>query len=327
MNTNRLSNLSTVGLQLGLLISCLVRGVLTAGETATNRLGSWAQPLQLDGVPNLHQVTSNLFRSAQPTAQGMRNLKQKGITTVVNLRSFNSDRDEITGTGLRYEQIYMKAWHPDRKELVKFLRIVTDPKKTPVLVHCQHGADRTGAMCALYRVIVQGWTKEAALQEMTRGGFGFHEVWKNLLTWIEQLNIESVRKDAGITAGTGAFISTSATFPSSEDKQRDKIPNGSHGLHKSLTRELELVLLFGNQLSPKPVRDLPDQLETAGLVQVSGGREITRRPKLDFRVAGLPTERNRLFQEPFPKPAPPQLWVQKEPAKLRDCFSELNYRD
>lgn len=42
----------------------------------------------------------------------------------------------------------MKAWHPGHKEIVRFLRIVTSPRRIPVLVHCQHGADRTGTMTA-----------------------------------------------------------------------------------------------------------------------------------------------------------------------------------
>ncbi len=176
----------------------MLAGAVMAGEGPAGRPASWAQPLALEGVPNLHTVSTSLYRSAQPTAQGMRNLKQHGIITIVNLRSFHSDRDEIGTAGLGYEHIYMKAWHPERKEIVRFLQIVTDPKRTPVLVHCQHGADRTGAMCALYRVAVQGWTKEEALGEMVQGGFGFHEVWQNLPGWITELDIESIRKDAGI---------------------------------------------------------------------------------------------------------------------------------
>jgi protein tyrosine phosphatase (PTP) superfamily phosphohydrolase (DUF442 family) len=128
----------------------------------------------------------------------MKELKHMGVETIVNLRSFHSDRDEIGKTGLGYEHIYMKAWHPERKEVVRFLRIVTNPKRTPVLVHCLHGADRTGTMCALYRVAVQGWKKEAALKEMTEGGFGFHAVFENLPKWIDELDIEALRKDVGI---------------------------------------------------------------------------------------------------------------------------------
>jgi len=157
-----------------------------------------AQPITLQGAPNLHKVSDDLYRSAQPTARGMQNLKKMGIRTIINLRSFHSDRDEIGDTDLGYEHIYMKAWHPERKEAIRFLEIVIDPKRTPVLVHCQHGSDRTGALCALYRIAVQGWTREEAVREMTQGGFGFHEIWLNLPNWIRELDIEKIKKEAGI---------------------------------------------------------------------------------------------------------------------------------
>jgi len=159
----------------------------------TNRPSRWANPLRLEGVPNLHKVSDGLYRSAQPTAIGMQNLKKLGIKTVINLRSFHSDRDELEGTGLEYEHLYMKAWHPEYKEAVRFLEIATDPKRAPVVVHCLHGADRTGTMCAVYRIVAQDWSKEEAIKEMTGGGFHFHNIWTNLPEWINELNIESLR--------------------------------------------------------------------------------------------------------------------------------------
>lgn len=158
------------------------------------RKDNWAQSIKLDGVPNLHKVTENLYRSAQPSAKGMKELKKSGIKTVVNLRSFHSDKDEIGNIGLIYEHIYMKAWHPENKEIIRFLRIVTNKNKTPVLVHCQHGADRTGTMCAIYRIIVCGWTKDEAIQEMIQGGFGFHGVWDNLIKYIKDLDVEKIKQ-------------------------------------------------------------------------------------------------------------------------------------
>jgi protein tyrosine/serine phosphatase len=187
---------------MAIAIFFLLVSVGGANEPTTNRPASWAQPITLTGVPNLHKVSETLYRSAQPTAEGMKNLKRMGIETIVNLRSFHSDRDEIGNTELWYEHVYMKAWHPEQKEIVRFLRIITNPSRTPVLVHCQHGADRTGTMCAVYRIAVQGWTKEEALREMTEGDFGFHEVWTNLTSWLPELDVESIRKDAGIKTGT-----------------------------------------------------------------------------------------------------------------------------
>jgi hypothetical protein len=53
-------------------------------------------------------------------------------------------------------------------------------------------------MCALYRVAVQGWSKEEALKEMSQGGFGFHGIWGNLIQWINALDVERIKKRAGI---------------------------------------------------------------------------------------------------------------------------------
>jgi protein tyrosine phosphatase (PTP) superfamily phosphohydrolase (DUF442 family) len=166
--------------------------------SSANRPAHWAMPMQMQGVRNLHKISDSLYRSAQPSAAGIKNLKAMGIGTIVNLRSFHSDRDEIGDTGLIYEHITMKAWHPEEEDAVKFLQIVTNPRRGPVLAHCQHGADRTGTMCALYRVSVQGWSKEEALKEMMEGGFGFHGIWENLIQWINGLDIERIQKRAGI---------------------------------------------------------------------------------------------------------------------------------
>ena len=159
---------------------------------------NWAKPVTMEGVPNLHKVSSTIYRRAQPDAKGMLNLKAMGIETIINLRSFHSDREEIGDSGLAYEHIYMKTWHPEEEDVVRFFQIVTNPKRTPVLVHCQHGADRTGTLVALYRVAIQGWSKEEAIQEMTRGEFGFHGIWENLITWINSVDIDRIKAEAAI---------------------------------------------------------------------------------------------------------------------------------
>ena len=170
----------------------------TALAAWAGRPATWAQPVALEGVPNLHRVSPALYRSAQPGAVGFKNLGTLGIRTVINLRTFHSDDKLLRGARLGYRSIHMQAWHPDREEAVRFLRIVADTSKSPVLVHCQHGADRTGTMCAVYRVAVQGWTKEEAIREMTQGGFNYHTIWKNLPKWLARLDVARVRREAGI---------------------------------------------------------------------------------------------------------------------------------
>jgi len=162
------------------------------------RPANWAAPLKKEGLPNLHKVSDKLYRSAQPEAVGFKELKKLGVKTVINLRAFHDDSDKLKGTGLAYERIEFKTWHPENEDMVKFLKIVTDTNKTPVLVHCQHGADRTGTMCALYRIAVQGWDREDAIREMTQGSFGFHEVWDNLITFIRGLDVDKIKKEAGL---------------------------------------------------------------------------------------------------------------------------------
>lgn len=162
--------------------------------------GAWAVALERPGLPNLHKVSDGLYRGAQPTAEGFRELSEMGIKTVVNLRSFHSDGDLLNDLPLAYEHIYFKAWHSEDEDVIQFLLVVTDADRTPVFVHCQHGADRTGVMCAAYRIIVQGWSKEDAVREMTGGGFGFHPVWQNLVDYVNDLDVEKLRREAGISA-------------------------------------------------------------------------------------------------------------------------------
>jgi protein tyrosine phosphatase (PTP) superfamily phosphohydrolase (DUF442 family) len=185
---------------LSLLISILALNPesFAGADIQTKRPAQWAQPVIMDGVPNLYRVSDDLYRSAQPTAGGMRSLKKAGIKTIVSLRSFHSDRDEIGETGLGYEHIDMKAWHPEEEEIVRFLRVVTRHERTPVLVHCEYGADRTGTVCAIFRILIQGWSKEEAVREMSEGGFGFHGVWTNLKQWITHLDLGRIKKQAGI---------------------------------------------------------------------------------------------------------------------------------
>lgn len=147
-----------------------------------------ADLIRMAGVANFQKVSDDLYRSALPTAQGLRNLKSLGVRTVVNLCSFHSNVQEIRKTGLNYEQIRVKGWYPKEKQVIKFLRLVTNNRKTPVLVHCEHGVHRTGVMCLIYRIALQGWTKEEALKEMTKEEFWLHGTWYHLIHLIQSVN-------------------------------------------------------------------------------------------------------------------------------------------
>ncbi|MCX8160735.1 MAG: dual specificity protein phosphatase family protein [Candidatus Saccharicenans sp.] len=176
----------------------LLLAFLAAGNTDCRqempRPENWAQPIQVEGLPNLHKVSDLLYRCAQPTVSGFKELEKMGIKTVVNLRSEHSDKKMLAGTNLRYYEIPSKATKIKEADLMKFLQIVTNPEEGPYLVHCHHGADRTGLFVAVYRVVVQGWSKEEAIREMQKGGFGFHNTYTNIVRYLQTFDPEKFRR-------------------------------------------------------------------------------------------------------------------------------------
>lgn len=206
-NSEKLMRFNRIGLLLACaLIVCSV-GYLFCTRVANRHIdpvinpdtrAKWATPMELPGLPNLHKVSEDLYRGAQPSAEGMKQLEKLGVKTVVNLRSSHSDRDELKETSLAYEHIEMTALNPESEDVVRFLQIVSDSNSVPVFVHCQHGADRTGLMCAIYRIVEQDWSKAEAIEEMTNGGFGFHKIWSNLPNYIRKLDVERIKHMASV---------------------------------------------------------------------------------------------------------------------------------
>ena len=168
---------------------------------AADRPAEWAQPVPRPNLENLHVVALHLYRGAQPKEAGFRELKALGVKTVINLRNFHTDTDraESAKAGLDLIEIPMNTWQVGEDDAIRFLRVVTDKTRGPFFVHCQHGADRTGTMIAVYRIVVCDWTKERAFDEMRNGGYGFHEVWTNLPKFLETLDVEKLRRAAGIS--------------------------------------------------------------------------------------------------------------------------------
>ena len=163
-----------------------------AGESG--RPENWAVPIELSGVGNLHKINENLYRSEQPTSEGMKNLKEIiGIKTVINLRAFHSDADETCGTGLLNEELSVKAWHIEDEDVIRVLKLIRKKEDGPFLIHCQYGGDRTGLMFAMYRIVEQEWSKDEAIKEMVEGGYGFHPTWANIIKYIRNVDVKKIR--------------------------------------------------------------------------------------------------------------------------------------
>jgi protein tyrosine/serine phosphatase len=90
----------------------------------------------------------------------------------------------------------MHTWHIEYEDVVGALRALrVSIAKGPTLLHCEHGADRTGLITALYRIVYQGWDKPAAIDEMLNGDFGFHDVWINIPFYIWATDVAQLRHD------------------------------------------------------------------------------------------------------------------------------------
>jgi len=127
------------------------------------------------GLPqNYHQVSADLYRSAQPDSAQMQALEQSGIKTVLNLRQWNDDGSEAKGTNLVLRRVPMNAAVINDDIVVSALREIRFAQK-PMLVHCWHGSDRTGLIVAMYRLVFEHAAKADVLAELRKPEYGYHE--------------------------------------------------------------------------------------------------------------------------------------------------------
>jgi protein tyrosine/serine phosphatase len=163
-----------------------------ARASAAARNPRWAARVERPGLTNFHEVSPTLYRGAQPTPEGLEELRRLGVKTVVSLRAFHGEREAVAAAGLSYERISFKVWHPENEDLQRFLAIATDPARQPVFVHCLRGADRTGTAVAAYRVCAQGWGREDAIDEMMNGGFEFNPRFRHLADYVRSFDVSAL---------------------------------------------------------------------------------------------------------------------------------------
>ncbi|RDJ26709.1 protein-tyrosine-phosphatase [Bosea caraganae] len=156
----------------------------------------WATPVA--AAMNLHRVTPMLFRSAQIHKGDVKAIRSLGVRTIVNLRAFHSDQRLPGLAGIRLVRIPMKTWHIEDEDVIAALRAIRAAEALgPVLLHCQHGADRTGVVTAMYRMVFQGWSREQALDELRNGGFGYHTMWRNIPRYLRNVDIAAIKRALG----------------------------------------------------------------------------------------------------------------------------------
>ena len=179
------------------LVASVIACLGLAAEPLRVRPATWAQPVLGSTVENWHVVDARVMRSGQPDRDGMRELERFGVRTVLNLRNHHDDEREARGTRLHLEHLPSDAGDLTYAQILGALRVLHSAT-APVVVHCWHGSDRTGAVIAAWRIAAHGWTAEQALDEMVHGGYGHHDYYDNLRILIGSIDPQRLRRDAGI---------------------------------------------------------------------------------------------------------------------------------
>lgn len=154
-----------------LLCGVLLLGLMAAGLAAPEKKDEIKPPA---GVPNFAVVAENIYRGAAPTNEGLKNLKALGVRTIIDLRIEKKALDEqkiAEKMGFTWINLRMGREAPTQKQVDTFLHTLSFAADEPVFVHCQHGADRTGAMIGIYRVQIEGWSFADTWKEMRKFGF------------------------------------------------------------------------------------------------------------------------------------------------------------
>ncbi|MAI73838.1 MAG: hypothetical protein CMM01_23470 [Rhodopirellula sp.] len=111
---------------------------------------------ELGATRNVHSFGKTML-CGQPTAAEFAEAKKRGIKTVITLREKNEiDWDEAAALEqleLNFYQLGFRAPDSLTPTLIeKTVKIMGDPKRTPVMLHCA-SANRVGALWLAHRVL------------------------------------------------------------------------------------------------------------------------------------------------------------------------------
>ena len=114
------------------------------------------------------------YRSRQPGAELEETIRSYSLASIANLRGgsesdafYHREAEVSERLGVEFYDLPMSSSRrPTRREMMLLVSVL-DRARTPLLIHCKWGADRTGLMSALYRLVVRGEPPEAAMNEFS----------------------------------------------------------------------------------------------------------------------------------------------------------------
>jgi len=125
---------------------------------------------------NFHTVTpGEAYRSAQFDGEKLTYyIRRYNIRSILNLRGANPDsvwyREELRVSAANrinhYDVTLTSTKEPTRNDVKRLIEIFKSAPK-PILIHCQSGADRTGVVAAMWKVIVDHESKSEAEKQLS----------------------------------------------------------------------------------------------------------------------------------------------------------------
>lgn len=189
------------------------RVVLVTVVAAASAVALWDSHI----APNLFPkrlgtvVEGQIYRSGRLTPAAMRRVVERyGVRTVIDLgadpEGSPADRRSARvaeALGLQRYRLHLSGDATgDPDEYLQALRLMTDPSRQPVLVHCGAGSERTGCAVALYRYAVEGVPLSTAYEEAQRFDHDPRRnphLWEMLERWAEP--ISAAYRSGGSMAG------------------------------------------------------------------------------------------------------------------------------
>lgn len=165
-------NIRLAGFAIGIgcsIYACLAATVIAQEPSDAKRVTA----AECGSIGRLH-VCGDIFLAGQPSEADLKLLKDRGVKTIINLRTADElDWDEagaVRALGMKY--VHVPVGSPDDltdASFGKLCKLLKDADGNPTVLHCA-SANRVGAVWLAHRIADDGLDYEAALKEAEQVG-------------------------------------------------------------------------------------------------------------------------------------------------------------